>query len=306
MITLLLMCAVLGASSLAVGMLPLTYAFSKTHLERLSIVGTGLLLGAALGVIIPEGLENISDANPKGLPVNSIALSLVLGFLFMLFIEQVVAPDGHSHSASTGIPKSRSNNAELEFDAELGDLDHNGRSSEQRENTMTSALESVGGKGRAFSLLLGLSVHGMADGLALGVASLSRTGGNTLPFVVFLALALHKAPTSLAFTTSILSTNLPRELCKKYVAVFSSSTPVAALASYWLLTYFGTGNEQNLVGLALLASGGTFLYVATVLQPVLNHGETPGDMRPATRVFFIAIGMLIPVVLGAMFSEHGH
>ncbi|PPR02852.1 hypothetical protein CVT24_002330 [Panaeolus cyanescens] len=305
MLSLVLMCVVLGASSLAVGMLPLTYAFSKTHLERLSIVGTGLLLGAALGVIIPEGLENISEANPKELPVNKIALSLVLGFLFMLFIEQVVAQDSHSHSGQGGLPKSRSNNSELEFDAELGDLDHNGRISEQRESG-TPTLEAVGGKRRAFSLLLGLSMHGLADGLALGVASLSQTGSSTLSFVVFVALALHKAPTSLAFTTSLLSTSLSRDECRKYVAIFSSSTPVSALASYWLFTYFGTGSEQNLVGLALLASGGTFLYVATVLQPVLSHGEAPGDMRPATRVFFIAIGMLVPVALGAMFSDHGH
>lgn len=71
-VQLLVMSAILGGSTFAVGMLPLSYAFSSmppsyslavrikltsysgSHLERLATLGTGLLLGAALGVIIPE------------------------------------------------------------------------------------------------------------------------------------------------------------------------------------------------------------------------------------------------------------
>ena len=71
-IALFIMSAVLAVSTFAIGMLPLLYAFSssssrsvtseqyiyyieiESHLERLSALGTGLLLGVALGVIIPE------------------------------------------------------------------------------------------------------------------------------------------------------------------------------------------------------------------------------------------------------------
>ena len=74
-IILFIMSAVLGVSTFAIGMLPLLYAFSssssrfaaneqyvyyaeiESHLERLSALGTGLLLGAALGVIIPEYVQ---------------------------------------------------------------------------------------------------------------------------------------------------------------------------------------------------------------------------------------------------------
>jgi len=68
---LLIMSAVLAAACYGVGTLPLSFSFSsmfphdirrkriftsflESHLQRLSVLGTGLLLGAALGVIIPE------------------------------------------------------------------------------------------------------------------------------------------------------------------------------------------------------------------------------------------------------------
>ncbi|KAF8158172.1 ZIP-like iron-zinc transporter [Crassisporium funariophilum] len=315
MLQLLVMSALLAATSFAVGMLPLSYAFSKSHLERLSALGTGLLLGAALGVIIPEGLETISEANPGALPTGRIALSLVIGFILMLVIEQLISPNAHSHSFDdipVPLQKTRPSTgvSELEFDAELGDLEPGGHSSDYHADVPTTPIASDVGAGRerAFALLLGLSIHGLADGLALGVANLAKsaTGAtNTLSFVVFLALILHKAPTSLAFMTSIISTNFPRPECKKYLAIFSASTPLSAIASYSAFSFFGGGDKGDLTGIALLVSGGTFLYVATVLQPVSNHSPHPGDMRPASRVLCIAIGMFIPLTLSALF-DHGH
>jgi len=65
---------------------------------------------------------------------------------------------------------------------------------------------------------------------------------------------LPKAPTSLAFTTSLLSTSLSRPNCKKYLAIFSASTPLSAIASYVLFSSLGEGNEGNLIGTALLIS----------------------------------------------------
>ena len=70
LITIMFMSTLLGLGSFSVGILPLFCNFSSTlsfsldgailkehvesHLAKLSTLGTGLLLGAALGVIIPE------------------------------------------------------------------------------------------------------------------------------------------------------------------------------------------------------------------------------------------------------------
>lgn len=309
---LLVMSAILGAATFGVGMLPLFYAFSKNHLERLSVLGTGLLLGAALGVIIPEGVEATIEANPGKPPTGRIALALIIGFTLMLIMEQLISPSSHSHSLD-GVPsnaqKLGSPLTDIEFDAELGDLSQAGRATDHTAaSSLPISLDPHSGKDRAFPLLLGLAIHGSADGLALGVANLENnlTGkSGAMSFVVFLALIIHKAPTSLAFTTSLLSTSLSRPNCKKYVAIFSASTPLSAIVSYVLFSSLGKGNDGNLIGMALLISGGTFLYVATVLQPVSNHGTLPGDMKAASRVLLITIGMFIPLALSSLF-DHGH
>jgi len=301
------MSAVLGVSTFAIGMLPLLYTFSKSHLERLSALGTGLLLGAALGVIIPEGIEAINAAHTDGPPTSRIALCLVIGFTLMLIIEQLISPHSHSHppNGSISIPNSTS---EIEFDAELGDIGLENSLDRRLDPPSTSnTLEASADSERAFVLLLGLVIHGTADGLALGVAHVAGSSSgntNTLPLVVFFALVLHKAPTTLAFTTSIIPTNIPRSKCTKYVAIFSLSTPLSALVTYIVFSSLGMGGKGDLTGLALLVSGGTFLYVATVLQPAIRHSPVPGEMQARTRVFIIVLGMFIPLVFRLFNHTH--
>jgi len=308
-IALFIMCTVLGVSTFAVGMLPLLYAFSKSHLERLSALGTGLLLGVALGVIIPEGIETIEAAHIGGPPTGRIALCLVIGFALMLIIEQLISPHSHSHPPNDSFSSIPNSTSDVEFDAELGDIGLGNSADRRNDPPLTpNTLEASADKERAFALLLGLVIHGIADGLALGVAHVAgSSSGNpniTLSLVVFFALVLHKAPTTLAFTTSIISTNIPRSKCTKYLTIFSLSTPLGALVTYTVFSFLGIGDKGDLTGIALLVSGGTFLYVATVLQPVKHHSPVPGEMRATTRVFIIILGMFTPLVFRLFHHAH--
>lgn len=95
--------------------------------------------------------------------------------------------------------------------------------------------------------------------------------------------------------------------------------------TYTGFSFFGVGDKGDLPGLALLLSvcylfilyltylvglfliyiqGGTFLYVATVLQPVKHHSPVPGEMRATTRVFIIILGMFIPLVFRLFHHAH--
>ncbi|KAF8171945.1 Zinc/iron permease [Mycena galopus ATCC 62051] len=319
MFTLLVMSALLGASSFLFGMIPLSFVLSKQHITRFSTLGSGILIGTALGVIIPEGIETLAHASDK-LPTSQIALSLIAGFLFMMVIEQLIAPHSHSHANansgslplhSVGNPSSST----IEFDAEMGDLeqpDPPSSSGFMQADASASLAELKGSRAKAFPLTFGLIMHGLADGLALGVSSLSDPGAPSehrdLSFIVFLALIIHKAPTSLALTTSLLNTSLPRPECRKHLAIFSASTPLGAIVSYALLSFFSTGANGNWTGLALLVSGGTFLYVATVLQTV-SHSEddpSPGDLSPTVRVSLIATGMILPYMISHLLFPDIH
>lgn len=117
----------------------------------------------------------------------------------MLIMEQLISPNSHSHSLdSVPVPaqKGLDGPSNIEFDAELGDLDQAGRTIDHTAASFPPiSLDPNSGKDRAFPLLLGLAIHGSADGLALGVANLENTltsKSSAMSFVVFLALIIHK------------------------------------------------------------------------------------------------------------------
>ncbi|KAL0575294.1 hypothetical protein V5O48_006671 [Marasmius crinis-equi] len=284
------------------------------------MVGTGLLLGTALGVIIPEGLEALVEAHPGSeIPSARIALSLLIGFTFMLLVEQVTSHGHHHHGYE--LPLSNSSNSRgglgtssVDFDAELDELENEQGVASQEGSTRKTRSRSIsdedlsgsgsGDPSQAFALTIGLVVHSLADGLALGVSFASEAGAATgLSIVVFLAIIIHKLPTSLALTTSLLATSLPRPDCKKHLAAFSVSTPVSTVATYFFITFFGGKGNPTWTGTALLLSGGTFLYVATLVsQHVSTHGD---DISKPKRLAFIVLGMFIPFILSSLLG-HGH
>ncbi|KAJ3573171.1 hypothetical protein NP233_g2596 [Leucocoprinus birnbaumii] len=195
----LIMAGALGVSSFACGLVPLSASYSKKHLDILNALSTGLLLGTALGIIIPEGIEVLAEVfkdNPEALGFH-IAVDLLIGFLLMMVVEHLVAGDhGHSHGSNP----SGGGGTQLEFDAELGELesDQNGhperRTSESsRGPTLAQVVASA--KQKAIPFTIGLIIHGIADGCALGVSALEEASSqqsNGLSLIVFLALLFHK------------------------------------------------------------------------------------------------------------------
>lgn len=172
-----------------------------------------MLLGTALGVIIPEyvyicylqycsavhiilrGVETISLANPSAtFPTTTIALSLVGGFSIMLILERVIhkySPDSHSHTPLPSFESEPDENAarRFVFDVELGEL-------EREEGVVPSArtvylTDEAVDKTKAWPLTLGLMVHALADGFALGSSATSPVGRG-LSITIFLALLVHK------------------------------------------------------------------------------------------------------------------
>ncbi|KAI0300306.1 Zinc/iron permease [Russula brevipes] len=287
-------------------------------MSRLSSLGTGLLLGAALGIIIPEGIEAL--ARTRDLDGPSIALPLLVGFTFMLIIEQLSSSSHHHHhprAHRTGHqPAGGHASPDSVFDVELAALEdeagheHGGASAPlhaRRASADTGVEGDVSVSSSANAITIGLVVHSLADGLALGMSMLpgdespsSHSYG--LSLVVFLALAVHKAPTSLAYTVSLMSTSLSRAECRKHLLLFSASTPVGAIASYAAFSFFGLKQADD-VGTALLISAGSFLYVAAVLQPVSHDRSTSEGVGTKTRILLIIIGIFTPFLLGTLIDH---
>jgi zinc transporter 9 len=131
-------------------------------------------------------------------------LPLLFGFTFMLVIEQLSsshanqrrpthrAEDQHASVASRGDI----------FDVELAGFEVDEDvvpAPPPRRASVSAGVAKTNGEGNvppsAYPITVGLVVHGLADGLALGMSMLS-TGDSSrsygLSLVVFLALAVHK------------------------------------------------------------------------------------------------------------------
>ncbi|XP_025061755.1 zinc transporter ZIP9 isoform X2 [Alligator sinensis] len=160
------------------GIIPLAVNFSEERLKLVTVLGAGLLCGTALAVIVPEGVHALYEDILEGkhhqasetqnviqsekaaeIPAVHehghdhsrlhayIGVSLVLGFVFMLLVDQI----GNSHVHAPDDPEA-------------------GRSSNSKITTT-----------------LGLVVHAAADGVALGAAaSTSQTSVQLIVFVAIM------------------------------------------------------------------------------------------------------------------------
>lgn len=138
---LILLAIVMLVGSFLAGSIPLVMSMSEEKLQLISVLGAGLLVGTALAVIIPEGVRALLDVpqahahagvglKNEGLVIEEphshsqasdihtlIGLSLVLGFVFMLLIDQL------SMAKSRDI-EGGGKSAERSFTATLGLVVH--------------------------------------------------------------------------------------------------------------------------------------------------------------------------------------
>ncbi|XP_062324694.1 zinc transporter ZIP9 [Osmerus eperlanus] len=283
------------------GTIPLAVNFSEEKLKLVTVLGAGLLCGTALAVIIPEGvhalyeevLEGVHQAHnhPEGVEVSEakgeadtpvgaggehvhshehlhacIGVSLVLGFVFMLLVDQI----GSSHVHSSEDPES-------------------GRNANSKITTT-----------------LGLVVHAAADGVALGAAaSTSQTSVQLIVFVAIMlhkapaafglvSFLMHAGLERNRIRKHLLVFALAAPVLAMLTFLGLSQSSKEALS------------DVNATGVAMLFSAGTFLYVATVhVLPEVGgtgHSHAPnggngGKGLSKVEVGALVLGCLIPLVL---------
>jgi zinc transporter 9 len=288
------------------GSIPLLFSLSEKALRKFTVLGAGLLVGTALIVIIPEGIEALFsgstpgqphhshkgseqdvivpgtlqeqpkqndnkekeplklledgwfEANEKGILQFLLGFSLVLGFVFMLVIDQL--SETHSHSATD-------------------------------TNTKRGGMTAT----------IGLVVHAAADGLALGAAAgLSKT---EVEMIIFLAIMLHKAPAAFGFVSFLIHEGYDKRRARWHLLLFSSAAPVFAFISYFGLVRVMYISPIPFTGVTMLFSAGTFLYVATV--HVLNditHSSSSSKLS-RSEIIILVSGAFLPLVFNFIHSH---
>ena len=136
----------------------------------------------------------VAGSSPQ-LPTSKIALSLLVGFAFMLVVEKLTAGHSNSHELSLPLNSVKASTSDVQFDADLDELEREpgiDSSSGYREVNVNQTEMSMDSRQRAFTLMLGLVTHGLADGFALGASALPGSESSELSLVVFFALLVHK------------------------------------------------------------------------------------------------------------------
>lgn len=237
----------MAASSFLAGILPLALSLSQRQLRIITALGSGILVGTALVIIIPEGIETLysenhthkskrSDDHDDTTPHGYIGIALLLGFALMYLID-ALPPLLSSTESNGSIPLTAS-----EMDDEPA--------TPQKDSQSHSHVHST---------TIGLVVHSFADGIALGASSTTPSVG----LIVFGAIMLHKAPAAFGLTAALLKQGLNKRAARAHLLLFSLAAPVGAFATWALVKVLAGSQHQEgssfWTGIAMVFSGGTFL-----------------------------------------------
>ena len=283
------------------GAVPMCFQLNRWHrlLETLTSVSAGFLVAAACLIVIPEGFERFSqkatssametpheheDTNhahahsrhPAGKEdlLNSptlAGLAILAGFLMMLITESL----GFGHDIH-----------EEHHDHSGGHVHH-------------PASE---GKRLATTVVIGLTIHTIADGMAIGAGL--ATGSHVLTGSLVMTLLTHKVPA--AFSLTLFSQHAHGNRRRTWIdlAVFSLATPLAVLGTWAVLG----GLSDRVLGIVLLFSAGTFIYVATidVLPNVLQTNKCRAAALYVSLGCLTLLALIILLnILGFPLHEHG-
>ncbi|MDP6899600.1 MAG: ZIP family metal transporter [Candidatus Thalassarchaeaceae archaeon] len=147
-------------------------------------------------------------------------------------------------------------------------------------------------------LVFGLTLHAATDGVAIGAAA--ATSDFALTMTVLLAVLIHKGPAAFSLGVFSMHERDERKDSIRDVVIFSLATPVMIIIAGLALAEL----ETHMIGLAMLFSAGTFLYVATV--DTLPDIHNPESGKKAMTQVLIGVAILVVLLLIANTLDLGH
>jgi len=264
-------------------MLPSVVKLTHRRMQLvMSFVG-GLMLGVALLHLLPHSLAEQGS-------IDRAAGWTLGGLLTMFLLIRVFHVHAHEHGDTSDV-------------ATHDDHAHDGPCEYHHEHH-----DHVPGQHPFswFGLALGLSLHTLIDGVALGAAVVAEAqdqhGFALLGLGTFLAVALHKPLDALSITSLMAAGGWSRRSTHLANGVFSVLCPIGVIGSVWGLT--GLFAEQHVVvGCALAFAAGVFLCIALadLLPEVSFHAH---DRFRLTLALLLGIGLAWSI--GFFESEHAH
>jgi zinc and cadmium transporter len=271
------------------------FHLTHTRLQMAISFVAGLMLGIALLHFLPDANEQLNSLH------RTVAWTLG-GFLAMFFLQRFF--HFHHHDLPEGDPEDCCNETET-APAEIHHHDHDHvhrheESDHEHHHAHTLAEKSA----RQLSWMgtvLGLTLHSLLDGLAMGAAVEVGAHGHAgwaglAGLGTALAVILHKPFDSMAVTTLMAAGGSSRFSRQVLNGLFALATPLG-VGLFYLGANHLSGSNVIFLGCALAFCAGTFLCIAS--SDLLPELQFHSHDRFKLSVALIA-GLAVAVILGEL------
>jgi zinc and cadmium transporter len=294
-------CILVVAASLIGGALPWLMRFTHRQMQLLMSFVGGLMLGVAVLHLWPHGVHAL-ESSPTIRPLDVAALWVLAGLLSMFALIRIFHVHAHEHGDVSDVSHGHAHGGGCEHDHDHhhqgGGLLHLG-TKETDEGDTAHRFSWLG-------LAIGLSLHTLIDGLALGAAVSAEAGVNNgwllAGLGTFLAVALHKPLDALSITSLMAAGGWTKRQAWLANIGFALMCPLGAFAFVMGLGSLGA-NQSLVIGCALAFSAGVFLCIslADLLPELAFHAH---DRFPLTMVLLIGVGLAW--LIGYLEPPHPH
>lgn len=266
-------------ASVCGGLVPLLIRLTHRRMQLALSFVAGAMLGVGLLHLLPHAFYELHS-------IDTVVLWVTAGFLAMFFVERFFAFHHHDISEDESV------------DQHPPDCDHDHPHVHSADVSMT-----WGGA------LVGLSLHSLADGLALAasVQAESSAGGVSMAGLgAFLVIFLHKPFDSMTLGTLMAASNRSARSRHLVNLWFALLVPIGA--ALFLLGFSGTSTASELLlGAALAFSAGTFLCIASSdLLPELQFHQHDRGKLSFALLLGIALAWGLGFIEGAGHGHHSH
>src|SRR6476620_6211300 len=232
-------CLVVILASVAGGALPSVVTLTHRHMQLLMSFVGGLMLGVALLHLLPHALAQQGS-------IDHVAGWTLAGLLTMFLMIRVFHVHAHEHGDVSDLVDEHEHPHE-------GPCEHHHQSHGHAPGQHPFSW---------MGLALGLSLHTLIDGVALGAAVVADAhhehGFALFGIGTFLAVALHKPLDALSITSLMAAGGWSRQSIHLANGLFSILCPLGAVAAVWGL-HGAFAHQHVVVGCALAFAAGVFL-----------------------------------------------
>jgi zinc and cadmium transporter len=262
---LIVYCLCIAALSMLGGFLPTLVRMTHTRTQVIMSFVSGLMLGVAFYHLLPHSIA----LQPQPNAADQSVWWLMIGLVVMLLLLRMF--HFHQHDFS-------------------GEEEHNHDHHHAQTTNPAHKLSWVG-------IALGLGLHTLIDGVALGAVmqgevGLGQTGG-LLGIGVFLAIALHKPLDAMSISTVMQAGGWSAAARRTTNLVFALMCPLGALLFYFGVDFIGESRDVVVAG-ALAFSAGAFICIALsdLLPEVHFHSHDRGKLSVA---FLLGIALAFAI-----------